>query len=57
MYYVYLDSPCGTELIGQAENLTKAKEIKAKKDKTWQRGNMWNTRITQTKEKESNFWD
>lgn len=37
MYYVYLDSPCGTELIGQAENLTKAKEIKAKKDKTWQR--------------------
>lgn len=57
MYYIYLDSPCGTELIGQSDNLAKAKEIKAQKDKTWQKGYMWNTRITQTKEKESNFWD
>lgn len=57
MYYVYLDSPCGTELIGQAENFTKAKEIKAQKDKTWQKGDVWDTRITQAKEKEFNYWD
>lgn len=57
MYYVYLDSACGTELIGQAETLEKAKKIKAQKDKTWKMGYMWSTRITQTKEKELNFWD
>lgn len=57
MYYVYLDSACGTELIGQAETLEKAKKIKAQKDKTWKVGYMRNTRITQTKEKELNFWD
>jgi hypothetical protein len=57
MYYVYLDTPVGTELIGSAKDKETADMIKAKKDADWEPGFMWNTRITKQPEKETNFYD
>ena len=45
MYYVYLDSFYGTELIGESENYEEALKIKQDKDSQWQTGYMWSTRI------------
>ena len=57
MYYVYLDTPVGTELIGSTKDREIAEMIKAKKDADWEPGFMWNTRITEHIEKETNFYD
>ena len=57
MYYVYLDTPVGTELIGSTKYRVIAEIIKAKKDADWEPGFMWNTRITEHIEKETNFYD
>lgn len=57
MYYVYLDTPVGTELIGSAKDREIAEIIKAKKDADWEPGFMWSTRITEHIEKETNFYD
>lgn len=57
MFYVYLDNPYGTELIGQSENYEAVKKIKEEKDKQWQPGYLWQTRITETKEKEFSCFD
>ncbi len=35
MFYVYMDSLYGTELIGRSEDPERAKEIKAEKDLEW----------------------
>lgn len=55
-YYVYLDSPAGTELIGRGDKET-CERIKAEKDKQWRKGYMWSTRIESKPEKETNYWD
>lgn len=57
MFYVYLDNPYGTELIGQSENYKAVKKIKEEKDTMWQSGFLWQTRITKTKEKEFSCFD
>ncbi len=57
MYYVYLDTPVGTELIGSTKYKMVAEIIKAKKDADWEPDFMWNTRITEHIEKETNFYD
>ena len=57
MYYVYLDTPVGTELIGSTKYRMIAEIIKAKKDADLEPGFMWSTRITERIEKETNFYD
>lgn len=57
MFYVYLDAPYGTELIGQSESYDAVKKINEEKDEMWQSGYLWQTRITETKEKEFSCFD
>lgn len=57
MYYVYLDSFYGTELIGESENYEEALKIKQDKDSQWQTGYMWSTRITTDPQKEYSSFD
>lgn len=57
MYYVYLDSFYGTELIGRSENYEEALKIKQDKDAQWQKGYMWSTRITTAPQKEYSSFD
>lgn len=57
MYYVYLDSPYGTELIGKSNDKSVAEKIKSDQDSKWEVGCMWNTRITEKEEKEYNYYD
>lgn len=56
IYYVYLNSPAGTELIGSGTKET-CEKIKAEKDKEWQPGYFWHTEISEVKIKEYNLWD
>lgn len=56
-YYVYMDSPYGTELLGKTKDRKVAEEIKAKKDAEWQIGYLWHTRISETEEKETFCFD
>lgn len=56
-FYVYMDSPCGTELLGKSNDINVAEEIKAKKDAEWKTGYLWHTRISETEEKEITCWD
>lgn len=57
MFYVYLDSFYGTELIGSSEDIKVAEKIKADKDAEWEPGFLWSTRITDKKEKEFSCFD
>lgn len=57
MFYVYMDSPYGTELIGSSEDRKTAEEIKAKRDAKWEPGFMWSTRITEKEVKEFTCFD
>lgn len=57
MYYVYLDSPYGTELIGKSTDKSVAEKIKSEQDSKWEVGFMWNTRITEKEEKENSYYD
>lgn len=57
MFYVYLDNPYGTELIGCNEDYEAAKKVKEEKDKQWKPGYLWQTRITEIKEKEFSCFD
>ena len=57
MFYVYQDSPYGTELIGRADNRERAEEIKAERDAQWKPGYLWSTRITEKQEKEVSYYD
>lgn len=57
MFYVYLDSPHGTELIGQSMDKETADKIKADKEAELTRGELWNIRITSRPEKEFSFYD
>lgn len=57
MFYVYMDNPYGTELIGCSEDRAEAEQIKAVQDAKWERGFLWSTRITEKKEKEFSCFD
>ena len=57
MFYVYLDSPYGTELIGRAENGEKAEKIKQEVLQDWKPGDLWNVRVTEKEEKEFTCFD
>lgn len=57
MFYVYMDSPYGTELIGRSEDRKRAEEIKAEQDAKWERGFLWSTRITEKEVKEFTCFD
>ena len=57
MFYVYLDSFYGTELIGMAETREGAEEIKATCDAKWEPGFLWSTRITDHEVKEFSCFD
>lgn len=57
MFYVYLDSTHGTELIGKSMELAVAEKIKADKEAEWKPGYLWNVRITSRPEKEFSFYD
>ena len=57
MFYVYMDHFYGTELIGTAKTYPEAERIKAEKDKEWEKGFLWSTRISDKEEKEKNYFD
>ena len=57
MFYVYMDSPYGTELIGRSSDLPGAEKIKAEQDAKWEPGFLWNTRITSVEVKEVSYYD
>lgn len=57
MFYIYMDSPYGTELIGKADDRKKAEEIKAEQDAKWMPGFLWKTRIEEKEEKERSYFD
>lgn len=57
MFYVYLDNPYGTEMIGRSKDRAKAEQIKAKQDAKWKPGFMWDTRITEKEEKDFSCFD
>ena len=57
MFYVYLDTIYGTELIGKVKTIEKAKKIKEEQDKKWKVGDMWRTHISEKEEKELSFYD
>ena len=57
MFYVYLDSYYGTELIGESETREGAEKIKANQDAKWELGFLWHTRISEKKEKEFSCFD
>lgn len=57
MFYVYMDSFYGTELIGKSEDIKVAEEIKAEQDAKWEPGFLWSTRITEKEEKEFSCFD
>ena len=57
MFYVYMDSPCGTELIGSSEDRKRDEEIQAEKEAEWKPGYLWSTRITEKEEKEFTCFD
>jgi hypothetical protein len=57
MYYVYMDSPYGTELIGKSKDKTEAEEIKATIDAKWEKGFLWSTRITEKPVREVSYYD
>lgn len=57
MFYVYMDSFYGTELIGSSEDIKVAEKIKAEQDEKWEPGFLWSTRITDKEEKEFSCFD
>lgn len=57
MFYVYMDVPYGTEMIGCSEDRTKAEQIKAEQDAKWKHGFMWDTHITEKEEKDFSCFD
>ena len=57
MYYVYMDSPYGTELIGRSADKAEAERIKAEQDAKWERGFLWSTRITEKPVREISYFD
>ena len=57
MFYVYLDSPYGTELIGKSDDSSVAEKIKSEKDSKWEVVDMWATRLTDKEEKEITYYD
>lgn len=57
MFYVYMDTPYGTELIGSSEDHNVARKIKEEQDAKWKPGYMWSTRITTKREKEVSYFD
>ena len=57
MFYVYMDSFYGTELIGRAETREGAEKIKADKDAQWKPGYLWSTHIAEKPEKEFSCFD
>ena len=57
MFYVYQDSPYGTELIGKSETREDAENIKADRDAQWERGFLWSTRISEKEEREFSCFD
>jgi hypothetical protein len=57
MFYVYLDSTHGTELIGKSMELAVAEKIKADKEAEQPTGSQWNIRITSRPEKEFTIFD
>lgn len=57
MFYVYIHTPYGTELIGKSEDHNKAREIKEKQDAKWKPGYMWSTCITTKELKEVSYFD
>lgn len=57
MFYVYQDSPYGTELIGRSETREGAEKIKAERDADWKPGYLWSTRISEKPEKEVSYFD
>ena len=57
MFYVYQDGYYGTELIGKSETREGAEKIKADRDAQWEPGFLWNTRISDKKEKEFGCFD
>ena len=57
MFYVYMHTPYGTELIGKSEDHNKAREIKEKQDAKWKPGYMWSTCITTKELKEVSYFD
>ena len=57
MFYVYMNYPYGTELIGRSEDRAKSEQIKADQDAKRKPGFMWSTYITEKEEKEFSCFD
>ena len=57
MFYVYMDSFFGKELIGTADTEEGALKIKKEKDAQWRPGFFWCTHISNQPEKEYSLFD
>ena len=57
MFYVYLHSPYGTELIGKSNDRVKAEKIKEEQDKKWEPGFLWDTEITEREQREVSYYN
>lgn len=57
MYFVYLISPHGTELIGRSNDRSVAEKIKSEQDSKWEVGCMWTTELTEKEKEEVSYYD
>lgn len=57
MFYVYMDSYYGKELIGKSEDRATAEKIKLDEEAKHQPGDLWSVRISDEEEKEFTCFD
>lgn len=57
MYYIFLHSFYGTELIATARSLEAAKKYQAEREANWEPGFLWSIQISPIKLKEVNYFN
>ena len=57
MFYVYMDSYYGKELIGTSEDRAVAEKIKADEESKHRPGDLWSVRVSEKEEKEFTCFD
>ena len=57
MFYLYMNSPFGTELIATSNDREVIEKIQAEQESKWQPGDMWSTKIVEKEMKETIFVD
>ena len=57
MFYLYMNSPFGTELLAKSNDRDIIEKIQTDKESKWQPGDMWSTKIVEQEQKETIFVD